>query len=239
MVTWFLSMWISNTATTIMMMTIVQALLQQFKDMNSQEVLSKKDKERADAEFSRLSKALSLTIAYSANIGGIASLTGTGTNLILYGAAQKVFEDVGLRSPITFSSWLIYGLPLSLILVFIMWLWMVAVFLRCRGGCLCCCCAPEANKKKLEKVNAMIRDEYNNLGPITYEQATVSITFVLLLVAWITRDLGSTGGWAMFFPPGDVSTTTAIRLLEPHLFVLVLCGEVRIENQKFSNKSDL
>ncbi|XP_059143654.1 Na(+)/citrate cotransporter-like isoform X2 [Physella acuta] len=238
MVTWFLSMWISNTATTAMMMTIVQALLQQFKamskhqlnqnsngssdrrDSTSPEPLKRKhNHERAEAEFLRLSKALSLTVAYSANIGGIASLTGTGPNFVLYAAAQKVFEDVGLKSPITFSSWLIYGLPLSLILVCIMWLWMAVVFLRCRGGCLCCCCAPEANKKKLEKVNAMIRDEYNNLGPITYAQASVLILFFLLVVAWITRDLGGVGGWADWFPPGLSDSTPSI-LFGMLMFVL-------------------
>ncbi|XP_059143661.1 Na(+)/citrate cotransporter-like [Physella acuta] len=230
LVTWFLSMWISNTATTAMMMTIVQALLQQFKDMDINEkskkaitngnlhsdpkspdaLKHKRDQERADAEFLRLSKALSLTAAYAANIGGIASLTGTGPNLVLFAAAQKVFGDVGLKSPVTFSTWLIYGLPLSLLVVLAMWAWMVVVFLRCKGGCLCCCCAPEANKKKLEKVNAMIRDEYNNLGPITYAQGTVLVTFVLLVVAWITRDLGGAGGWADWFPPGLSDSTPSI-----------------------------
>ncbi|XP_059145263.1 Na(+)/citrate cotransporter-like [Physella acuta] len=238
MVTWFLSMWISNTATTAMMMTIVQALLQQFKDMNNNEqkinansVVSRRDstspealkqrhdQERADAEFLRLSKALSLTVAYSANIGGIGSLTGTGPNLVLFAAAQKVFEEVGLKSPVTFSTWLIYGFPLSLLVVLVMWCWMVVVFLRCKGGCLCCCCAPEANKKKLEKVNAMIRDEYNNLGPITYAQGTVLVTFMLLVVAWITRDLGGAGGWADWFPPG-LSDSTPSLLFGILMFVL-------------------
>ncbi|XP_059143658.1 Na(+)/citrate cotransporter-like [Physella acuta] len=230
MVTWFLSLWISNTATTAMMMTIVQALLQQFKDMNINEkskkaitngdlnsdpkstdaLKRKQDQELADAEFLRLSKALSLTAAYASSIGGIGSLTGTGPNLVLFAAAQKAYGDVNLKSPVTFSTWLIYCLPMSFLMILTLWAWMVLVFLRCKGGCLCCCCAPEANKKKLEKVNAMIRDEYNNLGPITFAQGTVLVSFTLLVIAWITRDLGGAGGWADWFPPGLSDSTPSI-----------------------------
>ncbi|KAI8783173.1 solute carrier family 13 member 2 [Biomphalaria glabrata] len=241
LVTWFLSMWISNTATTAMMMTIVQALLSQFNDMkeydkvqaaklrgsiarldpNSPEALDlKKKEERADAEFIRLSKALSLTVAYAANIGGIGSLTGTGPNLVLFAAAQKVFEDVGISSPVTFSTWLIYGLPLSILVMLAMYQWMVVVFLRCKGGCLCCCCTPKANKQRLEKVNALIRDEYTKLGPITYAQGTVLAAFILLVVAWITRDLGGVGGWSDWFPKGFTSDSTPSILFGILMFVL-------------------
>ncbi|KAH9524299.1 hypothetical protein Btru_054077, partial [Bulinus truncatus] len=239
LVTWFLSMWISNTATTAMMMTIVQALLSQFNELkeydklqaaklsgvrsdpnSSKAVQQKKKDERADADFIRMSKALSLTVAYSANIGGIGSLTGTGPNLVLFAAAQKVFEEVGLSSPVTFSTWLIYGFPLSLLVMLAMYQWMVVVFLRCKGGCLCCCCSPKENRQKLEKVNAMIRDEYKKLGPITYAQGTVLFLFITLVVAWITRDLGGIGGWSDWFPSGFLSDSTPSILFGILMFVL-------------------
>ncbi|XP_055863025.1 Na(+)/citrate cotransporter-like isoform X1 [Biomphalaria glabrata] len=232
LVTWFLSMWISNTATTAMMIAIVQALLAQFKEMKAHDktqhvklngysvrAQDKTDQE-ADAEFVRLSKALTLSVAYSANIGGVASLTGTGPNLVLLAASQKVFEEVGLTSPITFSTWFIYGLPLSLLLMLTMYQWMVVFFLRCKGGCLCCCCSPETKRGQIEKVNAMIRDEYKKLGPVTYAQGSILIAFFLLVVAWVTRDLGGIGGWAALFPKGYLSDSTPSILFGVLMFVL-------------------
>uniref|UniRef100_A0A2C9K0J9 Citrate transporter-like domain-containing protein n=1 Tax=Biomphalaria glabrata TaxID=6526 RepID=A0A2C9K0J9_BIOGL len=181
LVTWFLSMWISNTATTAMMMTIVQALLSQFNDMK---------------EYDKVQAAK------------------------LRGSVARVFEDVGISSPVTFSTWLIYGLPLSILVMLAMYQWMVVVFLRCKGGCLCCCCTPKANKQRLEKVNALIRDEYTKLGPITYAQGTVLAAFILLVVAWITRDLGGVGGWSDWFPKGFTSDSTPSILFGILMFVL-------------------
>ncbi|KAH9524298.1 hypothetical protein Btru_054075 [Bulinus truncatus] len=111
-----LKVWIS-TLPTAMMMTIVQALIKQFKyldELNGEPTVPQtpdfweesqshtaksKNRRNSGAELMRLSKALSLSVAYAANIGGTASLTGTGPNLIFFAAAQKVFEDVGLSSP--------------------------------------------------------------------------------------------------------------------------------------------
>ncbi|KAK0041015.1 solute carrier family 13 member 5, partial [Biomphalaria pfeifferi] len=236
MVTWFLSMWISNTATTAMMMTIVQALIQQFRNMQTLDVeertslrddsvkhdsecLEKKE-QKEEAELSRLSKALSLSVAYAANIGGTASLTGTGPNLIFFAAAQKLFEEVGLDCPVTFSTWLIYGMPLSLIVVLAMYLWMVIVFLKCRGGCFLCCCGAKAKTQRLQRVKAMIKEEYRKLGGVTYAQGSVIVCFVLLIALWITRDMGGIGGWATWFKKGSVSDSTPSVVFGILMFVI-------------------
>ncbi|KAH9524288.1 hypothetical protein Btru_054056 [Bulinus truncatus] len=238
LVTWFLSMWISNTATTAMMMTIVQALIKQFKDLEelngeptvpqtpdfweeSQSHTAKsKNRRNSGAELMRLSKALSLSVAYAANVGGTASLTGTGPNLIFFAAAQKVFEDVGLSSPVKFSTWLIYGIPLSGMVMLTMYVWMVSVYLRCRGGCACCCCGPKNKQERLKRIDAVIREEYKKLGPITFAQSTVLVTFIVLIVMWITRDLGGVGGWADCFPTGFTSDSTPSILFGILMFVL-------------------
>nr|KAI8753365.1 solute carrier family 13 member 5-like [Biomphalaria glabrata] len=236
MVTWFLSMWISNTATTAMMMTIVQALIKQFQNMQMLDVeertslredsgkheyerLEKKE-HKEEAELSRLSKALSLSVAYAANIGGTASLTGTGPNLIFFAAAQKLFEEVGLDCPVTFSTWLIYGMPLSLIVVLAMYLWMVIVFLKCRGGCFLCCCGAKEKTQRLQRVKAMIKDEYRKLGGVTYAQGSIIVCFVLLIALWITRDMGGIGGWATWFKKGSVSDSTPSVVFGILLFVI-------------------
>ncbi|XP_025091731.1 solute carrier family 13 member 2-like isoform X2 [Pomacea canaliculata] len=266
LVTWFLSMWMSNTATTAMMLPIVQAVLEQIQDTqdidaseddhsHDVEVVSelekkaeedddnerdtsgqKKKKKKAKAgqkkerkgkakpkqlSMTELGKALSLAIAYSANVGGIGSLTGTGPNLVLLGQSQIIFEQYGLQTPITFASWLVFGLPLSLMLVFIVWIWLQVLFFRCRGGCDCIF---KRGSKELEernqKVRAAIRKEFEKLGPITFAQGTIMVFFGILVALWITRDLGGSGGWGLIFEEGFVSDSTPAVLTAVLFFVL-------------------
>ncbi|ESO97808.1 hypothetical protein LOTGIDRAFT_104288 [Lottia gigantea] len=237
-VTWFLSMWISNTATTAMMITIVQAILQQIKiadastaedNVKAYEVTnpdtkanlnenkhSESPKEQKgskgakvnDVFHTRISKCMCLAVAYSANIGGIASLTGTGPNLILKGQADIVFNDYGLTSPISFSTWMVYGLPLSLIVVVILWFWLQAFFLRCK------------KKDGKDTVAEVIESEYRKLGKINFPQITVVICFTLLVILWITRDLGGIGGWGTYFFYRTVSDSTPAILIGILLFIL-------------------
>ncbi|KAK6190658.1 hypothetical protein SNE40_002474 [Patella caerulea] len=256
-VTWFLSMWISNTATTAMMIPIVQAILQQIKltdttndDGNSTdpEMLElepndksksyevtvipdvnggpngelppkyndvlETDKKVTDAHHARMAKCMCLAIAYSANIGGIGSLTGTGPNLILKGQADIVFGEYNLTSPITFSTWMIYGLPLSFILVIILWVWMQIFFLRCKGFTTC--------RRKVEgrdRVAEVIASEYKKLGPVNFPQISVMVFFGILVVLWITRDLGGIGGWGQLFKSKFVSDSTPAIFMGLLLFI--------------------
>ncbi len=97
----FLSMWISNTATAIMMLPIGVSVMNHFG--NSQP----------------FSKNLMLGIAYAASIGGIATLIGTPPNIILAGIVR---ESMGYE--ISFLDWLLFGLPFSAILLLLTWLWL-------------------------------------------------------------------------------------------------------------------
>lgn len=243
LVTWFLSMWISNTATAAMMMTIVHALLQQFKQVNIEaadakrarhlqingDVATSEDEPDVGPEFIetgeddrhvRLKKAISLAVAYAANIGGIGSLTGTGPNLVFFAAANQLFRQYGLRSPVNFSSWLVFGLPLSLLAVLIMWGWLIFFYLRCRGCGARCGCGEGDDEETIKKVNKSIAEEYVKMGPVTYAQASVLTCFAALVLAWITRNLGGNGGWGDWFPKGFVSDSTPSTLAAILLFIL-------------------
>jgi sodium-dependent dicarboxylate transporter 2/3/5 len=105
----FMSMWISNTATTVMMLPIGLAIISQLRD----------DPETEEDENLKFGKALMLAIAYSASIGGMATLFGTPPNLVFAGVIKEVYEiEIG------FGEWMLFGLPISILLLGICWVYL-------------------------------------------------------------------------------------------------------------------
>ncbi len=96
----FLSMWISNTATTLMMLPMALAVIQ-----NS----------RNDG----LKIPLLLGIAFAANVGGIGTPIGTPPNLVMIGA----YKDFG-HPELSFTEWMKFGVPVSVTMVLVIWLWL-------------------------------------------------------------------------------------------------------------------
>ena len=108
----FLSMWVSNTATTLMMIPIVLSVAALGRD------------DRAHG-LSGFSAALLLSVAYGASIGGIVTLVGTPPNAFL---AAFMLDRFGLR--IGFAEWLMMGLPLALIMLVVVWWLLTHVLFR-------------------------------------------------------------------------------------------------------------
>lgn len=157
--TGFLSMWISNTATTMMMIPIAFSVIQQFENFDQQH----------QAKIKGFGKALMMAIAFSASIGGMATLVGTPTNLIF---AEAVRELYGVEVP--FDQWLLFGLPISLILLVVCW-WHIA-----------------RNKFELHKVKitgnaSIIKQQLAALGNMSAEEKRVLIIFSTVAIAWISR----------------------------------------------------
>jgi sodium-dependent dicarboxylate transporter 2/3/5 len=155
----FLSMWISNTATTVMMLPIGMAIIIQLKDNPDT---------KAD-ENEVFGKALMLAIAYSASIGGIATLIGTPPNLIFAGILEEQYNI-----EMTFSKWIIYGLPLSILLLFICWKYLTNFAFKFK-------------QKDFPGGKAEIKRLLKNLGKVSYEEKTVLIVFCATAFLWITR----------------------------------------------------
>ncbi len=155
----FLSMWISNTATSVMMLPIGIAIIKQLKDNPKTDI----------NENSIFGKALMLAIAYSASIGGIATLIGTPPNLVLAGV---VSETYGYE--ITFSQWFIFGFPISVILLVICWKYLTSI-------------AFSFNQKEFPGGKQEIVRLLKSLGKMTYEEKNVAIVFALTAFCWITR----------------------------------------------------
>ncbi len=174
----FLSMWMSNTATTLMMMPIGLALIQSFSDRM-------KDSD----EFMNFSKTLMLSIAFAASIGGVATLVGTPPNLVFAGMYNKLFG-----AQISFARWMEIGLPISLFLLIFAWVYMVYFCFPFKG-------LPKENLKEI------IDTEKEALSDMSFEEKVVMVIFALTAIGWITRagfDFGSfkIRGWASFFPYG-------------------------------------
>jgi len=108
LVTAFLSMWISNTATTLMMTPIAVAIVAGLG--------AKHDQETAEA---RIAEATLLGVAYAASLGGIGTPIGTPTNLIFLGAAKSLFPNL---HTITFAEWTMFGVAYLILAIPLCWL---------------------------------------------------------------------------------------------------------------------
>lgn len=157
----FLSMWISNTATSVMMLPIGIAIITQLKD----------NPDTIDDENKLFGKALMLAIAYSASIGGIATLIGTPPNLVLAGVVLDTYDY-----EITFLQWFMFGFPISILLLFICWKYLTSY-------------AFTFKQKQFPGGKQEIKRLLKSLGNISYEEKMVGIVFGITAFFWITRSL--------------------------------------------------
>ncbi|KAI0224789.1 Solute carrier family 13 member 5 [Lamellibrachia satsuma] len=244
--TWFLSMWISNTATTAMMFPVAQAVLDQFergrraadrngqlktpkndaidghvndgfeKDSNGASVIpmqmitpdeSSTDPTAAestttdgeDNDHSDFCKCLALSIAYSANVGGVATLTGSPPNLVFMNAIDDIYEEHHMESPITFTSWMIFGFPLSTMCIVLAWIWLQVFYLNAGR---CWKKADEDDPEVERAVAEIVRKEYDQCGKFRFAEGACIFFFFLLVGLWFFRDPRFIPGWSSFFEKG-------------------------------------
>ena len=152
----FLSMWISNSATAIMMLPIALSIITVFKE------------DKNTAKNNNFDKALVLSIAFSATIGGIATIIGTPPNTVMAAMLSELYNY-----EINFLDWLKIGLPTSLILLPITW--VVLTFL----------CFPLDSSIMIK--NRIINDKIKELGKISQDEIMVGVVFIITASLWISR----------------------------------------------------
>jgi sodium-dependent dicarboxylate transporter 2/3/5 len=155
----FLSMWISNTATSVMMLPIGMAIVMQLKD----------NPKTAENENTIFGKALMLAIAYSASIGGMATLIGTPPNLVLAGVIEETY-----KTEISFSQWFLFGFPISLLFLFLCWLYLTRIAFKFK-------------QKQFPGGKQEISKQLKELGIISFEEKIIFLVFIATAFAWITR----------------------------------------------------
>lgn len=194
----FLSMWISNTATTMMMVPILISIIKKLEDL-----IGKK-------ELKRYSIGLLLGVAYSASIGGIATLVGTPPNL----SFARIFQIMFPGAPeISFSDWFMFAFPISIVFLVFVWVYLFLLF------------KPSGSHWSKASIKDF-KEQYSQLGKATFEEKTVFMLFILLAVLWLSRSgiqLGSISipGWSSLFShPAYFNDGTVAILVSVILFII-------------------
>lgn len=175
----FLSMWISNTATALMMLPIGLAIIRKMENEFGVETTK------------NFSITLMLSIAYACSIGGIGTLIGTPPNLAFVRIYQIIFPEA---PAISFGSWMIIAMPISILMLIFISFILLKVFFKF--------------DKNLKVDRRFIKEEYLKLGKITFEEKTVAFVFGFTALLWIFRGNLNFGfveipGWAGILPFPD------------------------------------
>ncbi|HPE56274.1 MAG TPA: SLC13 family permease [Bacteroidales bacterium] len=173
----FLSMWISNTATAMMMIPIVISVISQMEEQFGKENTRK------------YAIGLLLAIAYSASTGGIATLVGTPPNL----AFARIFSISFPHAPeISFGQWMIFALPVSIAILMVIFIYLYFVF----------CKSKSEDENDINPPD--FSSHYRALGPFKTEEKVILAAFLLFALLLLFRSeiqLGSIKipGWSMLF----------------------------------------
>ena len=167
----FLSMWVSNTATSIMMLPIGLSVIGFVPGGN-------------EIQRRRIAVALLLAIAYSASIGGIATLIGTPPNAML-AAYLKANHDISIG----FAEWMLIGVPVAAAMLSFTWWWL------CRKG---------FEGLDTADSRSLLQAELQKLGSLTSAEKRVLLIFLATAAAWVFRPLLAT------FLPGVSDTVIAM-----------------------------
>ncbi|HFE52590.1 MAG TPA: SLC13/DASS family transporter [Bacteroidetes bacterium] len=168
----FLSMWISNTATTLMMLPIGIAIIRHV------EIFAQEGRGEDDPNFKT---ALMLGIAFAASIGGIGTLIGTPPNIVFVASLKKLFPQA---PEIGFVQWLSMGLPLVAIMLPIAWAYLAFVGTPIR-------------LRAIPGGSDLIRQRLDELGPMSGGERGTLIVFLLMAFAWIWRGDINLGGFVI------------------------------------------
>ena len=179
--TGFLSMWVSNTATAVMMIPIGLSVLSLVKKITdgadtAEAIESSAETEASEEEIAEVSKTnfgtgLMLAIAYSASIGSLGTIIGTPPNALL---AAHMSENHDLE--LGFGRWMMVGVPLSIVLMIGAWFILTKVAFK-----------PET--KEIPGGADLIRNEWQKLGPMATGERSVLIVFIVAALSWISVPL--------------------------------------------------
>lgn len=196
----FLSMWISNTATAVMMLPIALSIIMKIEEDFGQE---------KSINFSR---SLLLAIAYACSLGGLSTLIGTPPNL----AFARIYKILYPEAPeISFGSWMMLGLPVSALMLVIAAFLIIKVFYKI--------------DKSIQIDKKFISAEYKKLGKPSFEEKSILAVFITTALLWIFRTDLNLGfiiikGWSAIFSVPEFIDDGTIAITMAFVLFLIPSG---------------
>lgn len=180
-----LSMWMTNTSTTMMLMPIALSVAN---------MIAQENQHLNDRQIKAFQKAMLLGLAYAATIGGLATLIGTPPNALL---AAFLVENYDIQ--ITFANWMLVGVPVMVVMLPLAWYSLTHISYKVDIP---------ANPEVNEHIKKMVAD----LGPMTKAEARVGLVFLLVVSFWILRQPISTWFGVDFLTDTGIVMTAALLL---------------------------
>ncbi|MCB0428858.1 MAG: SLC13/DASS family transporter [Flavobacteriales bacterium] len=185
---YFLSMWIVNTATTMMLLPATMAVIGQIEDQTG-----KRD--------NKMATGFLLGLAYASSIGGTATVIGTAPNMAFMGFYNSNFPNL---PAVNFTNWILFSLPVSLTFFALCFQVLRYRFLR--------------HMKHTTISMDTCRMQYQQLGRMSYEEKSITAVFFATVLLWFFRQdivLGSftIPGWSGFLPVGGFIKDSTIAMI--------------------------
>jgi len=175
----FLSMWVSNTACTVMMMPIGLAIIEATGEITGQKDFSKNP----------FATALMLSLAYAASIGGIGTIIGTPPNTVMVAQIDKMYGQT-----ISFGHFMAVGVPLAVTFLIITWVFLTKVMFPVKGDIL------------MGKGDQLVKAELERIGPMKKEEKIIGLVFFACATVWILMGFVK---WPIFKGVSDATIAIA------------------------------
>jgi sodium-dependent dicarboxylate transporter 2/3/5 len=163
-ITAFLSLWVTNTATTLMMLPVALSVVDTL-------AVSGTAGEPPDPRLSYLGPALMLGVAYAASIGGMGTIIGTAPNVFV-----ASFINNQLHREISFLDWMLVAMPLVVLLLFAAWCLLTRGVFR-------------VSHDPLPETRRVLKELTGELGSVTRAERLTALVFLVTAAAWVCRGL--------------------------------------------------
>lgn len=207
----FLSMWISNTATTMMLLPVGMAVVGQVARQST--LNGRHDKFSEQQVIESMGLVLMLGLAYSASIGGVGTLIGTAPNIVFAGFYKNLYPE---NPEISFVEWMAMAIPVVIVFIPIVWVYL----------CKFVSPIPLGQIEFAKSNEDIIKHELVSLGKITRPEKMVACVFSTTALMWIFRkplELGpiTIPGWSSLFSNSEMLNDSTVAMIMGILLMLL------------------